>query len=59
MKLTYMTTSKRRHVENVASESDAIERLSEIPNLLGGTLYNPVPCKSWDCQSGKPIQVNP
>lgn len=59
MRLTYMTTDKRRRVENVESEAEAIKRLSEIPCLMGGTLYNPDPCKSWDCQSGVPVQVNP
>lgn len=59
MKLTYMTSDRRRHVETVASEAQAIRRLSEVPNLMGGTLYNPDPCKSWDCQTGTPVQVNP
>ena len=57
MKLTYMTSDKCRHVERVRDEEEAIKRLSEIPCVVGGTLY--VPAKSWDCQSGKPVQVNP
>lgn len=59
MKLAYMTKDKLRHVEPVTSEDAAVKRLSSIPNLMGGTLYDPKPCKSWDCQSGTPVQVNP
>ena len=59
MKLAYMTKDKRRRVESVTSEAAAVQRLAEIPNLMGGTLYDPKPCKSWDCQSGSPVHVNP
>jgi hypothetical protein len=60
MKLAYRTNDKVRHVTYVASVAEAIHKLGQVKDLMGGTLYaKDEPVIGWRGTPDGPVQENP